>query len=107
LTLFARILPSPLSLEQALREGFTADRVLCLRPPFSTEFNRAIFHEYRVEVLVTKASGCEGGVVEKVTAARDLGMAVVMIRRPAETGLEAVSSVEAAVAQCRRGLELA
>ncbi len=41
MTLFARILPSPLSLEQALRAGFTAQKVLCLRPPFSEEFNRA------------------------------------------------------------------
>ncbi len=105
LMLFARILPSPLSLQQALEQGFTAEKVLCLRPPFSTEFNRAIFREYKVEVLVTKASGCEGGVVEKVTAAGELGMPVVMIRRPVLPEVAAVSSLDAAIALCRRHLE--
>src|SRR5439155_18538015 len=56
LTLFARILPSPLSLEQALKEGFTAGKVLCLRAPFSMDFNKALFREYQIEFLVTKAS---------------------------------------------------
>ena len=105
LTLFARILPSPVSLAQAIEQGFRAEKVLCLRPPFSTEFNRALFREYQVEVLVTKASGCEGGVVEKVTAARELGMHVVMIRRPMLPVIASVSSLDAAVALCRRHLE--
>jgi precorrin-6A/cobalt-precorrin-6A reductase len=105
LALFARILPSPLSLEQAIKEGFTAEKVFCLRPPFSTEFNRALFREYRVEVLVTKASGCEGGVVEKVMAARELGMHVVMIRRPVLPDMATVANLEAAVTQCRSYLE--
>jgi precorrin-6A/cobalt-precorrin-6A reductase len=105
LTLYARILPSPLSLEQALAAGFTRSRVLCLRPPFSAELNRALFREYNVEVLVTKASGAEGGVVEKVTAAGELGLAVLMIRRPEQPDLLSVSSLEAAVRACRERLE--
>jgi precorrin-6A/cobalt-precorrin-6A reductase len=105
LTLFARILPSPLSLQQALAQGFMADKILCLRPPFSTEFNRALFREYKAEVLVTKASGHEGGVVEKVTAARELGMQVVMIRRPSLPDVAGVNSLEAAIAMCRRHFE--
>jgi precorrin-6A/cobalt-precorrin-6A reductase len=92
-------------LQQALEQGFSAEKVLGLRPPFSTDFNRAVFREYRVDVLVTKASGSEGGVVEKVTAARDLDMRVVMIRRPVLPEVAAVSSLEAAIAMCRRHLE--
>jgi precorrin-6A/cobalt-precorrin-6A reductase len=105
MTLFARILPSPISLEQALKEGFTAERVLCLRPPFSQDFNLALFREYQIDVLVTKASGAEGGVVEKVSAARDLGIAVLMIRRPVLAEVDALGSVAAAVAECCRRLE--
>jgi precorrin-6A/cobalt-precorrin-6A reductase len=101
LTLFARILPSPLSLEQALREGFTAEKVMCLRPPFSLEFNKAILCEYQIDVLVTKASGAEGGVVEKVTACNELDKPVIMIRRPTLPGIAAVSTVAAALAQTR------
>src|SRR5438445_651966 len=57
LVLVARILPCVASLQQALAAGFTPDRLLGLRPPFSREFNRAVLREYRAEVLVTKASG--------------------------------------------------
>lgn len=97
--MFARVLPSPVSVQQALDAGFAPDRILGLRPPFSQAFNRAIFEEYAVDVLVTKASGIEGGVREKVLAAGELGMAVLMIRRPEEEG-SAVDSIEAAVAAC-------
>jgi precorrin-6A/cobalt-precorrin-6A reductase len=104
LTLFARILPSAISIEQALTAGFTMDRILCLRPPFSTAFNRAIFQEYRVNTLLTKASGIEGGVLEKVAAAFELGMNVLMIRRPELPDIVAVSELELAVEICRNWL---
>ncbi len=100
--LFARILPSPVSLEQAYAAGFSARKVLCLRPPFSTAFNKALFSEYRAEVLVTKASGSEGGVAEKVLAARELEMQVVMIRRPVIPDMVAVHTLDGAVDACRR-----
>ncbi len=105
LHLVARVLPSVLSIEQALSAGFTPDRLLCLRPPFSREFNRAILREYRIGVLVTKASGREGGVEEKVLAAADLGVEVIMIRRPEQTDITSVSSLEAAVQACREQAE--
>ncbi len=101
LVLIARILPCVASLQQALAAGFTPDRLLCLRPPFSQEFNRAVLREYRAEVLVTKASGREGGVVEKVLAARELGLDVVMIRRPASPDLPCVGTINEAVRACR------
>ena len=100
LHLVARILPSAPSIQQALAAGFTPDRLLCLRPPFSREFNRAILREYRIGLLVTKASGQEGGVEEKVLAAGDLGLEVVMIRRPEQADVIGVSSLEAAVQAC-------
>jgi precorrin-6A/cobalt-precorrin-6A reductase len=101
LVLIARILPCDESLRQALAAGFAPDRLLCLRPPFSQEFNRAVLREYRAEVLVTKASGREGGVVEKVLAARELGVEVVMIRRPAQSDIPCVGTLAAAVQACR------
>jgi len=99
--LIARILPCVASLQQALAAGFTPDRLLCLRPPFSQEFNRALLREYRAEVLLTKASGREGGVVEKVLAAHELEIEVVMIRRPATSDIPCVGTREAAVQACR------
>jgi len=106
LTLFARILPAVNSLQQALQAGFTQEILLCLRPPFSREFNRSILREYQVEVLVTKASGAAGGVVEKVMAAQDLGLTTLMIRRPVPAGLLTVSTPDAAVRLCQELLTM-
>jgi len=106
LRLFARILPALNSLQQALQAGFTQETLLCLRPPFSREFNRSILREYQIEVLVTKASGAAGGVVEKVLAAQDLGLKTLMIRRPAPAGLLTVSTPDAAVRLCQQLLQV-
>ena len=102
MTVFARVLPSPISLQQALDAGFAGDRLLALRPPISRELNRALFAEHRVDVLVTKASGEAGGVAEKVLAAIDLGMKVVVVRRPEGNDVDAVSTFEAALDAVRK-----
>lgn len=102
LTLFARILPGPASLQKAREAGFPVERILCLRPPFSREANQKLFREYRIDVLVTKASGVEGGVVEKVLAAFDFGLQVLMIRRPKSALLSPVSTVDEVIELCKR-----
>ncbi len=101
LTLFARILPSPISVQQALDAGFTQAHILALRPPFSMAFNRSLLEEYQADVLVTKASGADGGVVEKVMAAYELGLTTLMIRRPEGYNHQAVSTIPAAVEACQ------
>jgi precorrin-6A/cobalt-precorrin-6A reductase len=105
LTMYARILPSPVSLRQALEFGFAEENLVRQRPPFSIEQNRELFRRCNVDVLVTKASGREGGVIEKVTAARELAMKVLMIRRPEPTGPGCVTTIEEAVCLCRKLVE--
>ncbi len=114
LTMYARILPSPVSLWQAVESGFAEENLVRQRPPFTVEQNYELFLRYNVEVLVTKASGREGGVIEKVTAARELDMKVLMIRRPSPPfpphfgggeGGTCVTSIEDALCVCRRLVE--
>ncbi|WP_148252298.1 cobalt-precorrin-6A reductase [Aidingimonas lacisalsi] len=52
------------------------------RGPFSLDGDLALFREHGVECLVCKNAGGTGAVA-KLTAARQLGLAVVMIERPA------------------------
>lgn len=104
LWLCARLLPSPASIQQALDAGFTQAHILAMRPPFSRAFNASLYREYDIDVLVTKASGAAGGVVEKVLAAHDLGITTLMIQRPALPGLVTVSTIEAAVHACQTHL---
>ena len=71
--------------------------VLLARGPFTVEAERALLHEHRVDVVVTKDSG-GGMTAAKLTAARELGVAVVLVRRPpAPPGVPTVATVEEAL----------
>jgi precorrin-6A/cobalt-precorrin-6A reductase len=70
--------------------------VLLARGPYEREPERALMRRHAIDVLVTKNSG--GPLTEgKLDAARDLGIPVVMISRPAAASAESVTSVIDAV----------
>lgn len=54
--------------------------------PFSHRLNLALMEQFAISVLVTKDGGEAGGMPEKLSAAREHGAKVVVIRRPLETG---------------------
>lgn len=79
---FTRILPSEDSLHQALAAGIPPGHIICMQGPFSKEMNEAMFRETGASVLLTKESGKAGGFSEKVRAADELEMEVLILRRP-------------------------
>lgn len=83
--LFARLLPSPVALTMALEAGFSADRLMALRPPVSPELERALWRQWAISVVVAKASGQAGGEVTKVQVAQELGVTLALIQRPQAT----------------------
>ena len=71
-------------------------QVVVGRGPFTLTQERHQLERQAIEVLVCKASG-GAATVAKVIAARELGLPVVMVRRPPPEPGEAVETVEAAV----------
>lgn len=79
---FARVLPWPDSLKEALK-WLPAERLIAALGPFSHLFNAACFRNFDTDTLVTKDSGAGSGVEEKLSAALELDMTTVVIGRPA------------------------
>jgi precorrin-6A/cobalt-precorrin-6A reductase len=72
--------------------------VVLARGPFTVDEERGLMTEHGIDVVVTKDSG--GHMTEaKLAAARDLGVPVVLVRRPpVPPGVPVVATVEEALA---------
>ncbi|MEW2547557.1 cobalt-precorrin-6A reductase [Streptomyces sp. NPDC047002] len=76
--------------------------VLVDRGPFTLEGEREVLRRYAVDVLVTKDSG-GAATAPKLTAARETGIPVIVVTRPATPeGVETADTVEAATAWALR-----
>ncbi len=75
---------------------FEGGQYLIGRPPFSVDQEVALFRRLGIEWLIVKNAGGAASR-SKLDAARLLGIAVVMIRRPAQPEAERVETVEAAL----------
>lgn len=92
--LYARVLPTHESITACEALGLPHRNILALQGPFSQELNEAILRQYRIAWLVTKDGGVPGGFREKLAAAKNTGVRLVLVERPADSGddLEAVLS---------------
>ena len=79
---YARILPMEKSIASADSLGIPLDHIIAMKGPFSKELNSALIRQFDIKMLVTKASGKSGGFWEKVEAARECGVELIVIRRP-------------------------
>lgn len=81
-TLFARVLPKVASLKTALESGFTSDRIVAIRPPLSIAIETALWRQWNISLVVTKASGTAGGEDIKRQVAANLGISLIIVARP-------------------------
>jgi len=80
--------------------AFRHAEILLARGPFDLAGERQLLAEHRIDTIVCKNSG-GAATAAKLIAARELGLRVVMRRRPPRPELPTVSSIAAALAWLR------
>jgi cobalt-precorrin-5B (C1)-methyltransferase len=73
-----RILNRDESFAIAQREGFPTDRIV----PHGDDGELALFGKIKPQAIITKESGKSGGFDEKIQAANELGIPVLVVKRP-------------------------
>ncbi len=95
--LFARVLPESSVVAKCEAAGLVASNIIAVKGPFSYEMNLEMIKYCHARILVTKDSGKAGGVDDKLKAAKDAGIEVVLIKKPDIRYNDTVSSIDEVV----------
>lgn len=79
---FARVLPTVDSITEAVR-WLPPSNIVAAVGPFDRHFNSWCWRTFTVDTIVTKDSGADMGVEEKVETALEMGLRAVVVARPA------------------------
>ena len=80
--IFARVLPTEGVIEKCYKLGLKCKNIIAIQGPFSRSMNIAMYEDYNIKYIVTKSSGKAGGYKEKVETALELGIEVLVLKRP-------------------------
>ena len=84
----ARVLPNTFSITKTQKSGVPAENIIAMQGTFSKEFNKSLINEYNVSIVLTKESGESGGAEEKINAALELNIPVILVTRPVVKDLD-------------------
>lgn len=77
-----RILPSPKVLTKIVDAGINIKDIIALQGPISYELEKAFINQYDIKGILTKDSGIEGGVLEKLKAVHECKVKLIVIEKP-------------------------
>lgn len=104
-TLYTRILPVVNSLLVATAAGFSSDRIIALRPPINFDLEKALWLQWKISLVITKASGTKGGEDIKRSVAQELNIPLLVIARPKIFYAKQTSSAREVIAFCHQHLK--
>ena len=84
--LYPRVLPTLAGIAACEAAGIPHRNIIAMQGPFTVAMNTALMQQYNIRYMVTKDGGAAGGFSEKVLAAAQCGVQLVVLRRPAEQG---------------------
>lgn len=79
---YPRILKVESSLEKCRALNIDSEHIIPMTGAATKEENVDLIERYTASVMITKESGEIGGVIEKIEAANETDIAIIMIRRP-------------------------
>ena len=85
---YPRILKVENSIEKCKSLNVDSSHIIPMKGAASLEENIELIERYDASVMITKESGEIGGVIEKIEAANEKDVAVIMIQRPKIDSLE-------------------
>lgn len=77
-----RILPSPAVLTKIVDAGIKIKDIIAMQGPISYDLEKAFIKQFDIKAILTKDSGIEGGVLEKLKAARECNIKTIVIEKP-------------------------
>lgn len=99
--LFPRVLPTLEGISACERMNIPHRNIIAMQGPFSCALNIALMRQFQIRFLVTKDGGAAGGFLEKVQAAQECAVQLLVIRRPAEQG----ETAEEILTRCKEMLK--
>mgnify|MGYP002067004146 CR=1 FL=1 len=96
--MIVRLLPCLANMEKCVALGIEQRNIIAMQGPFSRELNEALYRQYGIQVMITKESGAEGSVDEKLYAALEMGLYVILITRPVAQFSEVYDSFDDIIA---------
>lgn len=77
-----RILPSSKILQEVLDLGVDVQDVIAIKGPVGYKLNKGFIDQYNAKAIITKDSGTVGGALEKLQAAIDRNIKLIVIDKP-------------------------
>ena len=82
--IIVRILPSQESLKICCENKIEGKQIIAMQGPFSKEMNEVQIEDYKIEILVAKESGKNGGLDSKILAAKNKNIKCFIIKSPSQ-----------------------
>ncbi|KJR46644.1 Cobalt-precorrin-6x reductase [Desulfosporosinus sp. I2] len=79
--LVVRVLPEGRLVQKCQDMGISTRDIVAMQGQFSKEINKALFKFYGADILLTRDSGSAGGTDTKISAALELGIETVLVKR--------------------------
>jgi len=79
--LVVRVLPEGRLVQKCKDIGISPRDIVAMQGQFSKEINKALFKFYGADILLTRDSGAAGGTDTKISAALELGIETVLVKR--------------------------